>query len=167
MNQKRNNKSFTLVETLVAAIIFVIFVTAISAAFITAQSSQKFLGNFLLTINNLSFAIERMSRELRMSNNFSLQNPSEISFRNAYGQNVVYRLANRSIERSDDGGNTFLPITGENIDVLDLKFIPKNSATGEQPRITISITFTSRGGKDSEKYKKTVQTTISSREPNS
>ncbi len=166
-NNLKNRKSFTLIEVLVSTTIFVIFVMSITTVFITAQSSQRFLGNFLLTTNNLSFAIERMARELRMGENYSLARQSEIHFTNAYRQDIIYRLNHMAIERSDDGGSKFLPITGDNIEVLNLKFILSGNNSGSQPKITISVEFTSKGGKNPEKYKKTVQTTISSRQLNS
>lgn len=167
MKRKRNKNyfAFTLVEVLVALTVFVVFIVAITNIFILAQSSQRFLSKYSLVVDNLSFALERMSREIRLGTDFSLVG-GEIRFINAYGQSVVYRLRHYKIERSEDGGATFSPITSENIKVDDLKFILQGQGAGDgkQPRITISVKFASGQGKLSEKYEKVAQTTVSARE---
>ena len=161
----KNFRGFTLVEVMVAAIIFVIFVVAMTNIFIMVQSSQRFLSSFSLVVDNLSFSLEKISRELRMGSDFSLDGNGWLHFVNSQGEDVIYRLNHYSIERSNDNGNTFLPITGENVKVESLKFVLSGQGKGDnlQPKITISIKFTSKGGRPIEAFTKTVQTTISAR----
>ena len=171
-NQEKKKESktclkpaFTLVELLVASTAFVIFVAAIINIFVLANSSQRFLSKYSLVIDDLSFALERIAREVRMGNNFSLVG-GELSFTNAYGQSVVYKLEHSEVQRSEDGGATFHPITSKNIRVEDLNFVLSGQSKGDslQPRITISVEFSSGAGRESEKYKKTAQTTVSARQ---
>jgi len=159
------SSGFTLVELLVASTVFVLFMAAITNIFILAQSSQRFLSKYSLVIDDLSFFLERAAREIRMGDNFTLSG-DKLSFTNAYGQNVVYKLEHYKIQRSEDGGITFSPITSKDIKVKELKFVLSGQSKDDslQPRITISVKFTSGEGRESEKYEKTVQTTISARQ---
>jgi len=162
-------QGFTLAESLAAAFVFIIFITSCVTLYINIHSTQRALSNFSLVCDNLSFTIERMAREIRMGYRFSSPNPNggdEISFTNSRGEDVTYRLnpSRKRIERVVNGVSEVL--TSENIEVEDLKFYLTGQDTRDdlQPKVTISIKFKSTGGKESEKYEKTVQVSVSSRQ---
>ena len=162
-------QGFTLAESLAAAFVFIVFITSCLTLYINIHSTQRALSNFSLVCDDLSFTIERMAREIRMGYRFSSSNPNggdEISFTNSRGENVTYRLnpSRKRIERVVNGVSEVL--TSENIEVEDLKFYLRCQDTKDdlQPKVTISIKFKSTGGKESEKYEKTVQVSVSSRQ---
>jgi len=162
-------QGFTLAESLAAAFVFIVFITSCLTLYINIHSTQRALSNFSLVCDDLSFTIERMSREIRMAYRFSSPNPNggdEISFTNSRGENVTYRLnpSRKRIERVVNGVSEVL--TSENIEVEDLRFYltGENTKDDLQPKVTISIKFKSTGGKESEKYEKTVQVSVSSRQ---
>ena len=159
-------QGFTLAESLAAAFVFIIFITSCVTLYINIHSTQRALSNFSLVCDDLSFTIERMAREIRMGYRFSSTNPNEISFTNSRGENVTYRLnpSRKRIERVVNGVSEVL--TSENIEVEDLRFYLTGEDTEDdlQPKVTISIKFKSTGGKESEKYEKTVQVSVSSRQ---
>ncbi|MHA1251771.1 MAG: PilW family protein [Candidatus Helarchaeota archaeon] len=162
-------QGFTLAESLAAAFVFIIFITSCLTLYINIHSTQRALSNFSLVCDDLSFTIERMSREIRMAYRFSSPNPNggdEISFTNSRGENVTYKLnpSRKRIERVVNGESKVL--TSENIEVEDLRFYltGENTKDDLQPKVTISIKFKSTGGKESEKYEKTVQVSVSSRQ---
>jgi len=162
-------QGFTLAESLAAAFVFIVFITSCLTLYINIHSTQRALSNFSLVCDDLSFTIERMAREIRMGYRFSSSNPNggdEISFTNSRGENVTYRLnpSRKRIERVVNGVSEVL--TSENIEVEDLKFYLRGQNTKDdlQPKVTISIKFKSTGDKESEKYEKTVQVSVSSRQ---
>ncbi len=162
-------QGFTLAESLAAAFVFIIFITSCLTLYINIHSTQRALSNFSLVCDDLSFTIEKMSREIRMAYRFSSTNPNggdEISFTNSRGENVTYKLnpSRKRIERVVNGESKVL--TSENIEVEDLRFYltGENTKDDLQPKVTISIKFKSTGGKESEKYEKTVQVSVSSRQ---
>jgi len=161
-------QGFTLAESLAAAFVFIIFITSCVTLYINIHSTQRALSNFSLVCDDLSFTIERMAREIRMGYRFSSTNPNEISFTNSRGENVTYRLnpSRKRIERVVNGGSEVLILTSENIEVEDLRFYltGENTKDDLQPKVTISIKFKSISGKESEKYEKTVQVSVSSRQ---
>jgi len=164
-------QGFTLAESLAAAFVFIIFITSCVTLYINIHSTQRALSNFSLVCDDLSFTIERMAREIRMGYRFSSPNPNggdKISFTNSRGENVTYRLnpSRKRIERVVNGGSEVLILTSENIEVEDLRFYltGENTKDDLQPKVTISIKFKSISGKESEKYEKTVQVSVSSRQ---
>ena len=103
-----------------------------------------------------------MAREIRTGGNFS-GGISSLSFMNAKSELIVYRLNNNTIEKSSDGGVSYLPITGSEttIDYLNFYLIGQAADDGLQPRITITIGATSQVNNQSANLR--IQTTISER----
>lgn len=75
-NKLQKNKGFTLIELMIATSIFaIIMLTAMGSVIITSDLAKRSQAlNF--TMDNLSFAIESMSRSLRMGTNYTCSSSS-------------------------------------------------------------------------------------------
>ncbi len=142
MQQKKqqSNKGFTLVEVMIATAIFVVIMVMGIGAVLAANSSHKETQSLHTIVDNLSFAMEDMSRNLRLGYSYHCQYESlpvpieepldcalgegalSLAFEKQGGDSenpldqVVYRInssdiKNVYIDKSTDSGNTFYPIT--------------------------------------------------------
>jgi prepilin-type N-terminal cleavage/methylation domain-containing protein len=167
-----NNKAcpraqgFTLIEIIVAIGIFTAVITMALATFLNISDIQRKAGALRAINDNLNFALEIMSREIRTGKNYCSSSCDSSSFNliNSQNDNVVYRLNNNSIERSSDSGSTFLRLTSPEIKIDDLIFIVKGEAVGDQkqPMVTIILNGSSIDKKAGE-LKLNIQTTVSQR----
>ncbi|MDO8443460.1 MAG: prepilin-type N-terminal cleavage/methylation domain-containing protein [Candidatus Azambacteria bacterium] len=162
MNKTNKNSGLTLVELVVAVGIFGLVVTVVFGVFGLALTSQRRIIALKNVEDNARFSIELMAREIRTGRNFS-GGIGSLSFINAKSESVIYRLNSNVIEKSSDGGISFLPVTGPEtiIDYLNFYLAGQAAGDGLQPRITITIGATSRINNQSANLK--VQTTISGR----
>jgi prepilin-type N-terminal cleavage/methylation domain-containing protein len=153
---------FTLIELMVATSIFtIVMLIAMGSLVITSDSAQK--SNALsFTMDNLSFAMESMSRSLRVGSNYYCDNDfvfnsdlgvndcplgaSGIAFipaREELGssRHMAYRLDGETIEKCDTLTNACVSIISPNIKIDTLKFFVKGSAIGDsfQPSIYVII----------------------------
>jgi len=64
-------QGFTLVELLVAITIFVVVMAIASNLFIGALRAQKSVVDLIAVNDNISLALERIGREIRVGNSFS------------------------------------------------------------------------------------------------
>jgi type II secretory pathway pseudopilin PulG len=153
-----------MVELLVAMTLFVVLISISSGAFIQSMRTQRAATALIAANSNAQLAIEQMAREMRTGQNFSASG-NEISFKNAAGENVIYRLnaADEAIERSIDAVN-FKKITAENVKVKNLNFrlFQGTASDPYPPRITISLRI-GASGVQIEGVFVDIQTTVSSR----
>ena len=154
-------KGFTLIEIIVAIGIFTAVITMALATFLNISNVQRKAGALRAVNDNLNFALEMMSREIRAGKNYcaNLCSVSSFNLSNSQNENVVYRLNSSSIERSSDGGNTFLRLTSPEIKIDNLEFIFPASI---QPRVTIVLNGSVSDPKIGELILN-IQTTISQR----
>lgn len=161
---KNHNKEngLTMIELIVAVGIFGLVISVISGVFVLSLQSQRRIIALRNVEDNTRLAIELMSREIRTGKNFS-SGIGSLSFTNAKGEAVIYRLNNNVIEKSSNGGTTYSAVTGAEVTVDYLNFYLMGQAIGDglQPRITVTIGITSRVGNQSANLKN--QTTISER----
>jgi len=174
---KRNdyNRGFTILEVLVSTALFSIMMTVALGALISLNNSNKKAQVTRVAMDNISFALENISRNLRVGTSYhcdyqvgtitapracpsgatsiamesdkgSLSNPND---------QLVYRLNNGKIERSTDSGSTFLQLTSDEIVIDSLSFLVTGAALNDQrqPRVTIYLTGTVT-------HKQTVQSTF-------
>ncbi len=162
--QKKYNKEFglTLIELIVAIGIFGLVVTMAIGILVIALVSQRRIIALRNIEDNSRFTIESMAREVRTGKNFS-SSVGSLSFTNAKGESVIYRLNNGIVEKSSDGGASYSAITGSEttINYLNFYLMGQSPGDGLQPRVTITIGATSQVGNQSANLK--VQTTISGR----
>jgi prepilin-type N-terminal cleavage/methylation domain-containing protein len=154
-------RGFTLVEILVSVMIFSIVMLIAVGALLSMLDANRKAQVLKSSINNLSFALENMSRQMRAGSSYhcgtgTLTEPldcingaSQFAFEK-YGGNpasandqVVYRLSNNRIERSLDGGAVYLPITAPEVVVEELMFYvvgaPPTDSPKEQPKVIITM----------------------------
>lgn len=161
---KNNNKEsgLTMIELIVAIGIFGLVIGMTVGIFVLSIISQRRIIALRNVEDNIRFTSESMAREIRTGLNFS-GGGSTLSFNNAAGQSVVYRLNSNAIEKSVNGGSTYSAVTGSEIMVNYLNFYLAGQALGDglQPRITVVIGVTGQVGNQAANLK--VQTTISER----
>ena len=165
MNQEsRNSSGFTLVELVVAMSVFVVAITFASGIFIQGIQSQRNVTKLIVVNNEMSVALERIAREVRVGYMFNAPSLNELTFRiqgedGEDEKHVTYSLVDGVVSR-DDGVSRDL--TGRNVEVTDLKFsIARGDDTLCSPwRITVSLQVKPSG---SDATPIAIQTTVSSR----
>jgi len=182
------NKGFTLIEMLVAISIFaIVIIIAIGALLNLARASDRSQA-VLTAINNLDFAMEQMSRTMRVGTKFFCsdgvhpvsaqtrncsysQRKSAVSFTDQDGRRLVYRLnpSTQALERenlSEVPKRTFA-ITAPEIKVERLSFAVLGSLPNDNMQPKISINIKARTAipelKDEDQVSFNLQTTISQR----
>ncbi|MFH1392821.1 MAG: type II secretion system protein [Patescibacteria group bacterium] len=155
-------KGLTLIELIVAIGIFGLVVTMAVSIFVIALVSQRRIIALRNVEDNIRFTIELMAREAKTGKNFS-GGVGSLSFTNAKGESVVYRLSGGIVEKSSDGGASYSAVTGSETTVNYLNFYLMGQAPSDnlQPRVTITMGATSQVGNQNANSK--VQTTISER----
>lgn len=152
----------TMIELMVAIGIFSLVVVMAVGIFVLAISMQRRNTALKNVGDNIRFTIESMAREIKTGKNFS-SSASSLSFTNAKGESVIYRLNASAVEKSSNGGINYSIVTGSEVTINYLNFYLMGQAVGDllQPRITITIGATSNVGNQRADLK--VQTTISER----
>lgn len=134
------SKGFTLLEMLVSVGVFAIFIGLGAGLFVSVLRGERHAAAFRAVQENIRFSMETMSREMRTGKGFSLLG-SELSFTNARGESVRYRLQRGVIERSANGGLSFGPMTSDRVHVATFTFRLSGEAKSDQkqPRVTMLI----------------------------
>ncbi len=169
---------FTLVEMLVAVSLFttVMFVAVGSLLSMTAASRKA--QSISIVMDNLNFALESMGRTIRAGSVYhcdqygALTDPNDcassgadtLAFRSEDGGTFVYRKSGTTLQKSVDGGATFLDITGASISIESLAFYVVGSPAGDgiQPRV-LAVVSGEAGLRSKETARFSIQTTISQR----
>lgn len=168
----------TLLELIVAVAIFTVVVGGSSGVFISALRAQRVVLAEQNLIDNTRFALEFMSRELRLASRDDAgtctgtayttytNSGGVLEFINSEDECVHYRLQGGSIQRSQNGGSSFSDLTLASAAlVTNLSFIISGESRSDnlQPRATILITAESAGGLPEVTPTINVQTTVSAR----
>jgi prepilin-type N-terminal cleavage/methylation domain-containing protein len=162
------DKGFTLVEILVASFIALLVIAAAIGVFVSTVSGEKKVAQLKTVEDNARYAMETMSREIRMaheiSSTMSGECTSTLTFENSEGEVQEYYLSAlpgggqqlRKFVSSDDE-----PITSPEVNVGELIFCVNDfDALGIQPRASINITLESV---DDSSSTISLQTTVSIR----
>lgn len=138
----KENRGYTIVETMIAISLFLVVIMFGMGSLLNATLLQKKSQDMRSIMDNLSFIMEDMSKNLRTGydyhcvddGNFSAVNPHScasgggISFKSSYGGQWVYKI------ESTDGGSTFnlskSVDSGTNWAQLNSGEISFNSASG-------------------------------------
>lgn len=162
-------KGFTLVEMIVAmGIISVVLLMGVGLL-LTFNTIQKRTISAQNVHDNIRFAIETMSREIRTGDNFTATCPwpngcTEFSFRQTFtNEQVTYKLDGGTVKVSRDGSD-FLPVTDPQRSVTNLKFYTTGVGNNDQETVTIVMEVQSgSSAKPNELFDLTVQTTVAKR----
>ncbi|MDP2864057.1 MAG: prepilin-type N-terminal cleavage/methylation domain-containing protein [bacterium] len=182
----RLQKGFTLIEMLAAVMIFSLIVGAISGVFISSFRSQKSALSSQRLLNQISYALEYMSRALRMSSKQTADIPacfsqsglnyeithsgSGLKFINHLEEDDCQEFFLEGVQlkyrkKIGQAGEETLDLTSPNLQIISLNF----SISGEgqeddlQPRVTIFLAVKGKGQKLEEQPEMKIQTTISQR----
>lgn len=160
--QYKKQSGLTIIELIVAVGIFSLVIGMTIGIFVLAITTQRRITALKNVDDNIRFTVESMAREIKTGKNFS-SSASLLSFTNANGESVVYRLNANIVEKSSDGGTNYSAVTGTEVTINYLNFYLMGQAAGDglEPRITITIGATSQAGNQSANLK--AQTTISER----
>ena len=137
---------FTLVEMIVAVGIFAIVITLASGSYLTMMSANRQAQAVATGINNLSFGLEVMTRDIRTGHNYPIGgSPSDtFTFKNSTGHTTQYSLVNGVLLRSIDSGAA-IPLTDSSVTITNLRFYwfdTQTQAQGNtgQARVIVTIT---------------------------
>jgi prepilin-type N-terminal cleavage/methylation domain-containing protein len=153
MKRLTRQAGFTLIELLTAVSLFLVVMTISMGAIIGIFDANEKVGSLKTVMDNLNFAMETMSREIRFGENYHcgttgtltspqncLSGASFISFLSNDGVQTVYRLNGTSLEKSINGGSTYTTITAVEINIQSLSFfVTGATADSLQPRVLINI----------------------------
>ncbi len=197
---------FSLIELIVATSVFIVVMLVIVGSLISLNNEARKSRSIRLATDNLSAAIDSMSRNVRMGAYYHCgcgtsavgggpvtlgdsaypDQPRDcpladglggggercFSFESQFGdQSValdqyVYRLHNNRIQRSKDGGATYIDLTAPEINVSEMRFFVNGSGLDtHQPAVTLVIRGTaSVTPKIATEFN--IQTTLAERTPN-
>jgi prepilin-type N-terminal cleavage/methylation domain-containing protein len=168
-------RGFTLVEMIVSVALFGIVMLVAVGALLSVVAANRQSQAIKTVINNLNFALESMSRNIRTGSNYRCPSGSTcvvgepvsaVLFADSNGVDVTYRLNNKTIEQSYGAG--FLPITASpSIVVNRLNFyIYGNGVGGDRsyPRVLVSVGGLANVGKSQSNFD--IETIISQRSSN-
>lgn len=141
------NEGFTLVEVLVASFITVLVIAAAIGVFVSTVSGERKVAQLKTAEDNARYAMETMSRDIRMAREISLAASGEctstLTFNNSNNETQRYYLSGeqrlREIITSEDK-----PVTSPKVNVSELIFCVNDFAGVDvQPRVSIVITVES------------------------
>lgn len=169
-----NPKSgISLIEFITAISIFIIALTIVTGVFFSIFQVSRRSTATQNVLDEARFILEVMAKEIRTGNTFS-QIGGVIQFTDAKGNLINYRqnTANYTIEKCEIippatcAETDFAAITSSQIKINNLSFILSGQmpSDGLQPRITISMTVSSKGDKAESITDITLQTTVSQRD---
>jgi prepilin-type N-terminal cleavage/methylation domain-containing protein len=132
-------RGFTLIEIMVAVSIFIMVMTISMGSIIGIFDVNRKSHSLKTAMTNLNLAVESMSREIRFGKNYhcctdntcsetltTVRNcplgSAGISFLSSDNQQIVYRLNAGVIQKSDNGGTSYIAITSPEVTINDLSF---------------------------------------------
>ncbi len=161
-NNKNLMKAFTMPEVLISVGLFTIIIAVTSAAFLTGLRSQRQTIAILNANDNLAYALEMMARDIRMGTDFFAPLDDQLSFLGYRDEAIVYRLNNKTIERSVAGGE-FEAVTGTSTRIEKLSFDLTGEKRYDSKQIMITIKLQIASKFSSQEIISNLQTTISPR----
>lgn len=180
----KNKEGFTLVELLIAVGLFTVIAFIAIGAILSVFDAHKRAQSSKTVIDNLNLSLEDMVRMIRFGTTYNCDplNPSYppsqvhdcddlyagspiMSIQFPGMGPIMYQWNNNAIERSDDGGATFAPITAPDVVIEHLSF--RVSGTSEidihQPYVVISVGGYV-GNKPTRQSRFWISTTVSQRQ---
>lgn len=181
------NNGFTLIEMMVAVALFSVVMMIGVGSLLSMISANKKSQSLQLVMSNLDFAVEDITRTMRVGTNYhcgsgDISEPKDCNGGSNYvafeptggdpedlNDQTIYRLNGTQIEKSTTGGTSgsFIAITAPEIVIESLSFFVQGSETvgggdNEQPKVLIVLS--GYAGKD-EKSKSNfnIQTMVSQR----
>lgn len=147
------NRGFTLIEIIVAMTVFSLALGAMSSLFVMALKGQRNVFAQQNLLDNTRFALEQMSRQIRMAQRDETGictgtagstysgGGADITFIDPGSNCRTYDFSGGIIRMRPDTGQGFSNLTSNDVNIERLNFdVRGREATdGEQPRVTIVI----------------------------
>lgn len=131
---------YTLIELMVAVGLFALVMTLVTGSYLVMIGINRNVQSVSTGINNLSFALEDMTRNIRTGTNYSSATGNTFSYKETGGQTIQYSLSNGTIQESKGGGFPS-PLTDPSVTITSLTFYPAGTTAGDslQSRVTIIV----------------------------
>lgn len=148
----KNKRGYTLVELIVAVGLFALIMMLASGAYLVMIGINRHVQGVATGIDNLSFALEEMTRTIRTGTNYSCNNNgpcpnggTNFSVTNANGVAINYALSGGIITRNG------IALTDPSVTVSSLMFYAFGTGTArqgdyQQARVTIIASGTVSSG---------------------
>src|SRR3989344_8981491 len=167
MKNTKISGGYTLVELIVAIGLFALIMMLASGAYFMMISFNRQAQGMATGINNLSFALESMTRSIRTGSEYDCLGSGDcpngsgsFSFIDSNGISTSYNLAGTSIQKTTDDASNIL--TDPSVTVSSLMFYAIGTRSTpsdyEQPRVTIIISGTVSSGPGKPPQSFTVET---------
>lgn len=151
------HRGYTLIELMVAVGLFALIMTLASGAYLVMIGINRQTQNITAGINDLSFALETMTRNIRLGYGYTCPtgtndctidaSANNFSFNNEHDKLVKYSrdISAFAIQQEVDGDGVLIPLTDSSaVKVTSLTFYV--SGTGKldnaQPHVTITVSGT-------------------------
>ncbi len=148
MNRRQG---YTLIELIIAVGLFALIMLLASGAYLLMINLNRQAQATATGINNLSFALESMTRDIRTGAGYdcggqSSCQVSSFSFKNENGAAVTYNLSGSALQKTL--GATPSILTDPSVTVSSLTFYVNGAIKGDaqQPRVTIIVSGTVSSG---------------------
>lgn len=149
----RAKRGYTLIELIVSVGLFAIIMMLASGAYLIMINVNRQTQAIATGINNLSFALESMTRSIRTGRSYSqLVGPNTFSFIDQSGCSITYGVSAGRIVQTESGtgcpslSNT--PLTAPSVNVTSLMFSYSDTPRGDdyQPYVTMVVSGTVSSG---------------------
>lgn len=141
----RREAGYTLIELIVAIGLFATIMLLASGAYFMMINLNRHAQSIATGIDNLSFALETMTRDIRTGTNYSA-GASTFSFTDKDGASVTYSLSSgssgtlRTLQKTVGTGAPII-LTDPSVDITELTFDLVGALKNDQlqPRVTIIV----------------------------
>ena len=163
---------------IVAIGLFTVIMTVSIGALTSMASANKKAQSTRIVMDNLNFALENIARNMRVGTDYhcgasgTLTVPQDcpvsgsdfIAFRASAGQTLIFRKNGTRLEKSEDGGASYIGLTAPEITIYNLTFYVDGALAGDglQPKVLMVLQGTA-GVKDREKTTFSIETAVSQR----
>jgi prepilin-type N-terminal cleavage/methylation domain-containing protein len=187
-----NKNGFTLIETMVAVFVFSIVMTLATASIFNIVSANKTSQAIKSVMDNLSSALDSMSREIRYGSTFNCGNtgsgplscPDDLAgndhtkfgFSDRFGVHTVYEFVAEDSGVGDGSGSIYrcspdtqathcVRLTAPEVHITNLHFYVRGSTAGEaeQPILLTAISGYAQAGANKSSFN--IETMTSQRNP--
>lgn len=181
-NKKNRQKGFTLIEMLISITLFSVVVTIAFGALMTIMDASSKAKTIKIVVNNLNLAMESMSREIRVGQNYTCgrqvfevpgrsceTSPREgISFLSKDGSSNIYFYFDSSdksikVKKLKNGQVSTYNLTGEDVEIDKLNFYVSGTETGDSAQPRVLMLVKGKITRPNIESKFDIQTTISQR----
>lgn len=163
---RKSGAGFTMIELLVAMVLFVTIVSMVSVIFITSIRAERQIVALIAANDNTFQALEQMSRAIRVGRSFNIPSPAEMDFLNPQGERIHYRHNGSALEWAvGDSSLLWKKFTADNVKINSFEIRPRGERPNdfEPARITLILSVGAKGAPNVENIFTHIQTTTTVR----